>query len=173
MRRIRKHLLWAWHLALLQNLKRYWKISSQAFWWLSQYCWNPLGAGRTCHGWRSHGGLHSHVGISLFLWAKLGASFLIQTMRPIERSPQDYIHSKPGQLNLFFEVCRKRHFTSLGGVFKCLTFFSDGKRQLFIFKEGTFNLTVHYLEKYSSIVQQMAYRGMFTSLQVQILKVHV
>lgn len=73
----------------------------------------------------------------------------------------------------FFEVCRKRHFASLGGVFKCLTFISDGKRQLFIFKEGIFNLTVHYLEKYSSIVQQKAYRGMFASLKVQILKVHV
>lgn len=72
----------------------------------------------------------------------------------------------------FFEVCRKRHCASLGGVFKCLTFISDGKRQLFIFKEGIFNLTVHYLEKYSSIVQQKAYRGMF-ALKVQILKVHV
>lgn len=98
-------------------------------------------------------------------------------MSPVERSPQD-IHSKPGQLNVlglvffFFEVCRKRHFASLGGVFKCLTFISDGKRQLFIFKEGIFNLTVHYLEKYSSIVQQKAYRGMF-ALKVQILKVHV
>ena len=47
-----------------------------------------------------------------------------------------------------------------------------GKRQLFIFKEGIFNLIVHYLEKYSSIVQQMAYGGMFASLKVQILKVH-
>lgn len=76
-RRIWKHPLWAWHLALLQSLKRYWKISSQAFWWLSQCCWNPLGSGRTCHGWRSCGSLHSHAGISLFLWAKLGTSFLI------------------------------------------------------------------------------------------------
>ena len=116
-RRIQKHLLWAWHLALLQSLKRYWKISSQAFWWLSQYCWKPLGTGRTCHGWRSHGSLHSHAEISLFLWAKLGTSFLIQTVSPIERSPQDYIHSKPGQLNVFvffFWGLQKKTFCILG-----------------------------------------------------------
>lgn len=51
--------------------------------------------------------------------------------------------------------------------------FQMEKDSYLFFKEGIFNITVHYLEKYCSIVQQMAYRGMFTTLKVQILKVHV